>query len=173
MSDDKPSFFDKYRLPDAKQFSEEQIRYLTSRDTLQRWATKSLLERVSMFKRRYPTSKVTVYKLRKLYAERKIRKKCIRRAKIPERKTREEIVMQAADLSQDVSMALERGFRVVQLDECLVTTRTLPTHVWTLPKSNAEIDLSWIKSPCKAILLAVSREYGMENVEVYNNSINK
>ena len=37
-------------------------------------------------------------------------------------------------------MAIERGFRIVQLDECMITKRTLPTNAWTLPKSNIDLD---------------------------------
>ena len=70
-------------------------------------------------------------------------------------------------------MATERGFRVVMLDECLVTNRTLPTHVWSEKLNNAQVDLSWVNSPCKAIIIAVSREMGLENIEIYKNSINK
>ena len=53
-------------------------------------------------------------------------------------------------------MASERRFRIVMLDECVVTNKTLPTHVWSRKLTNASIDLSWFKQPCKAIILAIS-----------------
>ena len=56
---------------------------MISADTLRRWVSKSLEERVRLFERRYPGSKVTPYKLRLLYAKHKIRKKCIKYGKIP------------------------------------------------------------------------------------------
>ena len=93
-----------------------------------------------LFKRRYPQTQTTIYKLRKLYSKYKIRKKCIRIAKIPSRPALEDIIMQFNDLSNDVSMALERGFRIIYLDECMITKRTNPTHVWTLPKTNVCFD---------------------------------
>jgi len=37
-------------------------------------------------------------------------------------------------------MAIERRFRVIYLDECLVTKRVIPTHAWTLPKTNIIIE---------------------------------
>ena len=92
----------------------------------------------------------------------KIKKKCIKKTKIPNKKTLEDITLEAADLSNHINTAHEKYLRIVYLDECLVTTKTIPTHVWSLPKSNAQIDLSWIKSPCKAIIIAASREYGLE-----------
>ena len=66
---DKPSYFSQFQVKKKEHFSEEQVKYLVSHDTLHSWATRSLAERVQLFKRRYPTSKITIYKLRKLYRE--------------------------------------------------------------------------------------------------------
>ncbi len=41
------------------------------------------------------------------------------------------------------------------------------------PKTNAMIYLKHSYIKAKAVIVAVSREYGLEHVEVYNNSINK
>ena len=43
----------------------------------------SLEERVRLFKKRYPGTKTSIYKLRKLYTKHKIRKKVIRIGKTP------------------------------------------------------------------------------------------
>ena len=102
-----------------------------------------------------------------------IRKKVLQKGKIPSVKQSWDIILQASDMSNDVSMATERGFRVVMLDECLVTKNTLPTHAWSNKLVNAKIDKSWIKEPSKAILLAVSQEMGLDHLEIHNNSINK
>ena len=59
------------------------------------------------------------------------------------------------------------------LDEFVVTKRTLPTRVWANKWNNVKIDMSWIKQPCKAVILAASQEMGLEHIEVHNNSINK
>ena len=84
-----------------------------------------------------------------------------------------EVLLQAVDLEQDISMALGRGFRIIQLDECVITKRTLPTHVWTLPRTNAQIDQKSAYTKSIAVILAVSREYGMDHVQVFPKSINK
>ena len=51
----------------GQHFSEEQRDYLTSPDTLARWASKSIEERVRLFRLRYPGCKVNSYRIRKLY----------------------------------------------------------------------------------------------------------
>ena len=50
-------------------------RFLIKASTLSNWASYSLEERVCLFMRRYPYTKISVYKLRKLYRKYKIRKK--------------------------------------------------------------------------------------------------
>ena len=49
----------------------------------------------------------------------------------------------------------------------------MPTHAWALPKTNISVDQKEINIGAHAILLAVSREYGVDHVEVFPKSINK
>ena len=51
----------KYRL------EEEHLRFLTSKETLAAWATRSLVERTILFHRAYPEKFIKVWKLRKVY----------------------------------------------------------------------------------------------------------
>ena len=91
------------RIKNLKEFSPEQIVYLTSAQTLDSWTSLSLEERLVVFKQRYPNSLVTVYKLRKLYKQYKIRKKVIRIRKIPTVPQQWQVLLQAVDLEQDIS----------------------------------------------------------------------
>ena len=70
-------------------------------------------------------------------------------------------------------MAIERGFRIVQLDEFMVTKQTMPKNIWTNKKTNIIYDLSRVQTKPQAAIIAVSREYGLNLIQVYNNSINK
>ena len=81
----KSNMFTDYITSDLKQFTRDQVNYLTRPLTLRQQASYSLEERLAMFKRRYPNSKVTVYKLRKLYKQYGIKKKVIRKAKLTTR----------------------------------------------------------------------------------------
>ena len=67
-----------------------------------------MLERVYLFRQRYPTVKTSVYKLRKLYREHKIKKKVIRIGKTPKQANLMDIAIQAAELSQDIQLAHDR-----------------------------------------------------------------
>ena len=101
-------------------------------ETLNSWVSKSLEERVRLFKNRYPESRITAYKLRKLYLKHKIRKKCIKIGKIPKVASLMDIVIQVAELGQDVQDGIDRKYRIIQLDECVITKKTMSTHAWTL-----------------------------------------
>ena len=59
------------------------------------------------------------------------------------------------------------------LDEFMVTKRKLPTNAWTQKRMNVRLDMSWMKEPNMACIVAVSQEMGLEKIEVYRNSINK
>ena len=109
---------------------------MINRNTLDEWAGKSLEERVRLFHRRYSNSKTSIYKIRKLYANHNIKKKVIRIGKTPKQASLMDIVLQAADLRQDVLAAIDMRRKIVQLDEFVITKKTLPTHVWTLPRTN-------------------------------------
>ena len=137
------------------------------------WATKSLEQRVALFKRRYPNSKINVYKLRKLYEKLKIKNKVIRKNKILDRAGLEKITIQAAEMANDVQMAIERKFRIVQVDECYVNKNTLLKTAWSLKKSNVVLDYKQLPCEVKAITAAVSREYGLDHIEVFSHSITK
>ena len=65
---------------------------------MEKWAAKSLEERVCLFNNRYPNSKTSTYKIRKLYTKHKIRKKVIRIGKAPKQASLMDIAIQAADL---------------------------------------------------------------------------
>ena len=47
-----------------------------------------------------------------------------------------EIVQEAAELSQNIQLALERRLRIIQLDEFVITKKTWETHAWTKEKEN-------------------------------------
>ena len=68
----------------------------------------------------------------------------------------------AHDLAQDVSLAHEMGFRIVYIDECLITKSTIPKLEWSTKSNNIKIDLSSFDTAPVAIIGAVSREYGLE-----------
>ena len=93
--------------------------------------------------------------------------------KAPKQASLLDVAMQAHQLSQDVQLALDRGFKIIQLDEFVVTKNTWPTHAWMVKKDNITIDQSKAYNKTLAVVMAISRECGVELVDVYEESINK
>jgi len=97
----------------------------------------------------------------------------IRHTKIADRAVLEKVTLQAADLANDVRLALERKFRIVQLDEFYVTKNTIPKSAWSSKNTNIELDYKELQIEVKAVILAVSRESGVEHFDVFRHSVNK
>jgi len=70
-------------------------------------------------------------------------------------------------------MAIDMHRKIIQLDEFVITKKTWPTHVWTLEKMNKHIDQSKAYTEVYAVILAISRERGIELVDIHKKSINK
>ena len=96
--------------------------------------------RSALFKRRFPYAHATVYKMRKFYKEHKIKKKSIRFSKLPAPRHFANIQEDIMNLKQDIESAALGGFRIVQLDEMMVTKNTFPSHDWSKCKHNTLLD---------------------------------
>ena len=70
-------------------------------------------------------------------------------------------------------MALDMHRKIVQVDEFMVTKKTWLTHEWSLPKTNLQLDQSRAFNEAYAVILAVSRERGVELVDIHKKSITK
>ena len=70
-------------------------------------------------------------------------------------------------------MAVESGRRLVYLDEFMLTKRTIPKLAWTLPRMNIEIDMKQISDPTRAVVVAASRENGVEFYMTFSRSVDK
>ena len=59
------------------------------------------------------------------------------------------------------------------MDECYVTKTTIPKRAWSRKNSNVTLDNKEVQTEVKAIIAAVSRERGVDHVEVFKRSITK
>ena len=76
------------------------------------------------------------------------------------------------ELKDDLQSAIDLKFRVVQIDECMITKKSLPTLSWSKLRQNALIDYTHFDCKSYAIIGAVSREMGMEHMMVFHKSLN-
>ena len=89
------------------------------------------MERVALFKRRFPYTHITVYKIRKLYRLSKIKKKLVRVGKVLPSRAASRALDDVLNLADDVRAALVSGYRLLQVDEAVYTKRTLLKSDWS------------------------------------------
>ena len=75
-------------------------------------------------------------------------------------------------MADDLRAAITMGYRILQLDEMMVTKRTFPTCDWSKLRQNTHLDLSQTNTDPIAVLGAVSREKGVELVMTFPRSVN-
>ena len=61
-----------------RKLNQEHIDFLTSDQTLEIWAGKTMLERTVLFHRRFPDKRIAATSLRRLYLAHKIKRKKVR-----------------------------------------------------------------------------------------------
>jgi hypothetical protein len=82
----------------TKILDKSQIEYLTSLQTLERMAGKTIKERVLMFERRFPGKKLSITSLRRLYLKYGIKRKKVRLEKAMPARTRQNFVVNCTNL---------------------------------------------------------------------------
>ena len=80
--------------------------------------------------------------MRKLYREKGIKKKVVQFAKNVPTRSRYKFNLMQIELKEDVQSAILQHFRVIMLDEMVVTKHSLPTHDFSKKKQNSEVDYS-------------------------------
>ena len=97
---------------------------------------------MSLFKQRYPYAHCTVYKLRKLYRLESIKLKMIRQTKTIPRRSLPDAILEAVNMQDDLQSGILHCFRLVYLDECMVTRTTLPKRDWAKKYHNSSVEFS-------------------------------
>ena len=112
-------------------------------------------------------------KFRSIYKKHQIRNKRIKVTKLPDRVLRQRIKKQTAQMAEQLQEMIDRGFRIIYLDETMITKGTIPNREWTPKKQRLQIDHSQFAREVIAIVVGISRENGVDFVMSFENSVNK
>ena len=74
-------------------------------------------------------------------------------------------------MKRQLTMARNDGYRIVYLDECMFTRKTVVQAEWTLPKENVRVDEDKLNEPTLALLSAISKEKGQEYFQIFDKSV--
>lgn len=131
----------------------------------------TLKERVAQLKQRYPNKKLSATTLSRLYKKHKIRKKKIKITKIPNRKQRAKIKLSVANIKKELLYYTKKGFRIIYIDETMITKSTIARNEWSVNRENYEMDMADLNREGIAICAGVSLEYGIDLVMTFRTSI--
>ena len=132
----------------------------------------SLVERAADFTRVFPNKKISSTTLSRIYKKNKVRKKKVKVTKIPTKKERAKIKKTTYQAKEELEYYRSRGFRIIYLDETMVTKSTIATHDWSAKNQNYKIDMKSFGKESIAVLAAISKEYGIDHTGIYNKSVN-
>ena len=72
----------------------------------------------------------------------------------------------------DLEYYRSKGFRIIYVDETMVTKSTIATHEWTNKNKNFEIDMKDFGKETVAVLAGISKEKGLDYLATFNKSVN-
>ena len=152
---------------------QEHIDYLRNPDTLALWVGKSLDERCVMFHRHFGNHRINQTLLRQFYQKHKIKRKRIKLTKQikPDRENESEQWRLA--VKERVSDLKGAGYRIIYLDECFITSKTMMTMSYSPYKTSHRIPMSSVDQPTYSLILAISKENGLEHYDVYKKGFNE
>ena len=138
------------------ELSDEQLAWILSRETMMQQVGLTIGERRAQFLRRYPDRQISESQYWRLYRKHHVRKKKIRITKVNDADRERRIRRETEFMAQQLRVMMQRGFRIVYLDETMVTTKTIPTHEWSGVNHQIQVDQRQYGRKAIAVLAGVS-----------------
>ena len=117
--------------------------------------------------------KISRYRLRKLYKNKKIKKKFITRTKKPTKAQTKKIADAKIVLKQQLEDAPSKGQLVIVSDEMVITKSTIPKVSWSNKKQNISLDMKELDEKYISIVGGISSSRGFEVWMCWYSAINK
>jgi len=151
--------------------SAQHLAYLASPMVLQKWASKTLAERVVLFHRRFGEAKISTQTLFHVYKKSGIKRKALRFVKTRRYQEPEQRKLLIDAMIDSVKLATSKGKRIIFSDEVVFTTATLLDRAYAPKKHNVSIEEQLASSPAVAVVGGVSAEIGLEGYFIQARSI--
>ena len=134
----------------------EHIEFLTDLETLNMWAGKSLAKRCVLFHRHFGNHRINPTLLRKVYHLHKIKRKRIKLTKPlkPDKEDHYEEWRQG--VKHRIAELKGNGYRIIYLDECGLTTKTIMMNDFTQLNTHHRIPMELVSQPVYSLVLAIS-----------------
>jgi transposase len=130
-------------------------------------------QRLAEFLSKFPEKKISLTTFSRIYKKHQIRNKRIKITKLPDQVIRARIKKQTAFMAKQLHEMIDRGFRIIFLDETLITKSTITKREWTPKKKGLEISFDQFSREVIAIIASVSRDAGVDLIMNFGKSVNK
>jgi len=150
---------------------ERHTEFLTSEETLRKWAGLSLSDRAARFHSKFPSKKITAMGLCRLYKARKIKRMTVRRKKDFPEHNRLKYEIQRLGAVNLVDEAISNGDKIVFCDEVNFTKTTVQRLEYTPCKKPFSITESDLYIPYVSVIASMSAEDGIELLELRDSAI--
>ena len=77
-----------------------------------------------------------------------------------------------ARVKRQLTMARKDQYRIIYIDEKVLSRTTVPKSEWTLPHENVRVDQDKLKEPTLCLLSGISKERGQEHYQIFEDSVN-
>ena len=84
----------------------------------------------------------------------------------------EQVVKETKRMKRELAKAKQDGYRVIYIDETCFTRKTVPKAEYCLRKQNMTADQAMLNEPTLALLAGISKEKGLEEFMVFEESVN-
>ena len=75
-------------------------------------------------------------------------------------------------MKRQLTRVKNEEYRIIYIDETMVTRKTVADTEWSRPKENMAIDVNKLQEPTLALLCGISREKGIEHFRIFQDSVN-
>ena len=66
-------------------------------------------------------------------------------------------------MKSELTKAKNNGYRIIYIDETMITRKTVVDAEWSRAKENMSIDVAKLDEPTLAVLCGISKENGLEH----------
>ena len=140
----------------VRKLEQEHIAFLTSHDTLQLWAGKTLKMRTVLFHRMFPDKRIAMSSLRRLYLQHGIKRKKVRQEKYLPGHVQLNFDDRRRDCVVDLDRAVKEKRKLIFLDEINFTKRSFQSEDWSVRRDNQHVDQRDIYTGYRSVIAAVS-----------------
>ena len=124
----------------VRKLGPEHLHFLTSMQTLEQWAGKTMKERTVLFHRQFTDKRIAVTSLRRLYLKHKVRRKRVRHVKVMPHGLQQQYKAKCNELLAELEWVENEGRTIVFLDEINFTKLSLSRTEWSARNSNLSVD---------------------------------